>query len=99
MFLKVLENITEIPANRDMLPHYRSSTSKWIFFISNIQDELWDSFSEILTLDYTRELHSQVIQNQSVQPNTSAPQATEEVLTLKGFSYSYFIFPALCFSY
>ena len=99
MFLKVLENITEIPANRDMLPHYLSSTNKWIFIVSNIQEELWDSFSEILTLDYTRELHFQVIQNQSVQPDTSAPQATEEVLTLKGFSYSYFIFPALCFSY
>ena len=79
------ENITESPANRDMLPYYRSGTSKWIFFVSNIQEEIWDTFSEILKLDYTRELQFQVIENQSLQSNKSAPEPTDEVVNLTGF--------------
>ena len=65
-----------------MLPCVRYS--KWMFF-SNIQKEVWDILHEVLTLEYTRELKFQVVQNENAEPIPVADSAIIEDNNLQVF--------------
>ena len=85
--LKILENITEVPPNRDLIPQYRSFTSKWLFFFANIQEDVWDTLQDILCLDYSRELKFQQVENETVDAiNVSETSSTAE--QVKGYLHN-----------
>ena len=62
-FLKVMESKTALPANWNDIPKFKSDTSKWVYFFSNLTEEVWVQLKEILEADYRRQLHFQLLQD------------------------------------
>ena len=62
-FLKVMESKTALPANWNDIPKFKSDTSKWVYFFSNLTEDVWVQLKEILEADYRRQLHFQLLQD------------------------------------
>ena len=62
-FLKVMESKTALPANWNDIPKFKSDTSKWVYFFSNLTESVWVQLKEILEADYKSQLHFQLLQD------------------------------------
>ena len=58
-----MESKTALPANWNDIPKFKSDTSKWVYFFSNLTEEVWVQLKEILEADYRRQLHFQLLQD------------------------------------
>ena len=61
--LKVTERKTTLPSNQNGIPKFQSGTSKWVYFIANLTEEVWVQLKECLEADYRRQLHFQFTQD------------------------------------
>ena len=58
-----MESKTALPANWNDIPKFKSDTSKWVYFFSNLTEEVWVQLKEILEADYRRQLNFQLLQD------------------------------------
>ena len=60
-FLKVMEGKSILPSNLNDIPKFKSDTSKWVYFFSNLTEEVWIPLKEVFEADYKRKLKFQLV--------------------------------------
>ena len=56
-----MEGKSILPPNLNDIPKFKSDTPKWIYFFSNLTEEVWIPLKEVFEADYKRKLRFQLV--------------------------------------
>ena len=56
-----MEGKSILPPNLNDIPKFKSDTSKWVYFFSNLTEEVWIPLKEVFEADYKRQLRFQLV--------------------------------------